>query len=321
MQAAMGAQKIAFTWSTSFTFTYEPGGGLKAGVNPSTPSLNSWAVQVCKERYDFLYAETVGASGRALGKSDPKATKKAAKATKFGWRMDEYGESEFFVTYACSGSMVVPVTGPSNSYSIRPYVQDYNEYNKFKTKSGLFTPTSRSYSIEELNANGWKVTLAAGQSSVGRCCSDNVWGPIPKLAKIPNINFKFVESRNFNEDDKYDYGENGKAYVFEIVNYAQIESGLSEFYLGLHESGNYHGAADDEALAKYDKEKQQLTIFEPKDIIKPLGTNVKLNASHTTTGFVRWHTSVDSTYVFNLKTLSITFKSSVEDIKNYPLNS
>lgn len=321
MNSAQAAKKIAFSWSTTLTLTYEAGGSLKAGVNPSVGTLNSWASQICRERYDFMYAETVGASGRSLGKSSPKATKKSSKAAKYGWRMDDFGEREFFIDYSCSGSMSVPVTGPSNTYAIKAIVQDYNPRNGFKTKDGTLALKSRDYTLAELEANSWKITLNSGPSTLFRCCGEEVWGPIPKLAKIPNINFKFVESREFNEADQYNYGQVGKAYVFEIANYSQIEAGLNEFYLGLRDNGSYHGEKDDEALAEYDKESKQLTIFVPENTIKPLGTNVKMYAGHITMGFVRWHTSVDSLYVFNVKTLSITFKSSVEDIKNYPLYS
>jgi len=317
MQAATGAQKIAFSWSTSFTFTYEPGGGLKAGVNPSTSSLNSWAVQVCKERYDFLYAETVGASGRALGKSDPKATKKTSKAVKFGWRMDEYGEREFFVTYACSGSMVVPVTGPSNSYSIKPYIQDYDERNNFKTKSRLYTPTSRSYSIEELNANGWKVTLTTGQTSVGRCCSGNVWGPVPTITKLPDLSFSLTSTQVLQGDDLGDYGAEGKVYVYSISNINALKSEFTDFHVGLNPTGNIHGDTEDEVIASYDSEFGQISIFVPLSSQGSPGSNLKLTSGYRATRFIDWSYTLQSLYVFDPVKLTIKLKSKIEQIKNF----
>lgn len=320
MESTQAATKIAFSWSTSLTLTYEPGGSLKAGVNPSVTSLNSWATQVCRERYDFLYAETVGASGRSLGKSSPKATKKSSKAAKYGWRMDEFGEREFFIDYSCSGSMTVPVTGPSKTYSIKAYYQLWNEFNNFKTKSYVTSEQSRPYTTEELELNKWRVDLVTGQTNSMRCCADSSWGPAPKLDKLPDLEFTLIESRNFNEEDEYEYGKDGTAYVFEIKNFKEISDKYKDFYFALNPEGNYHGEKEDEVYAKYDPESKRLTIYILKITRNGPGSIVRADMGYMTIGFARWSYSLKNVYDFNLEKRTLSLKKKVESIRGYELN-
>lgn len=319
LESAQAAKQIAFTWSTSFALVYPPGSGLKAGVNPSKAVLNGWAQEDCAKRYGFLYAEVIGASGRSLGKSNPKLTKKSASTLKSGWRKDRYGENEFLIEIYCSGSMKIPVEGPSNDYSVKAYYQLWNESNKFKTKVGISSDQSREYSVAELDSNNWRVELVAGQTSSNRCCSDNSWGPAPKLAKLPDLNFKLIETREFNEEDQYLYGPEGKSYIFEIVNAKSISNSFSDWYIELSPAESFHGQKDDEVYAALNLDLYQLTIFIPKTTRSGPGQYVKLKTGYQYTGFARWVYSLSNTYSFNLANPALSLKTKIESIRGYSL--
>jgi hypothetical protein len=320
MEPAVAAKQIAFTWSTSFSLAYAPGSGLKPGVNQPKSVLNSWAAEDCAKRYGFLYAEVLGASGRSLGKSNLKATKKSSSSVKAGWRKDEYGEFEFFTETKCSGSMTIPVGGPSNSYSIKAYYQVWNDSNNFKTKSYVANTESRSYSTEELDINKWRVELIAGQTMSMRCCTDDTWGPAPKLDKLPDLDFKLIETRDFNEEDQYEYGKEGKAFVFEIKNYKEISEKYKDFYFELAPGGNYHGARSEEVYANFNVESKHLTIYIQKVTKNGPGSILKARMGYTAIGFVRWVYSLENVYVYNVEKPSLVLKSKIESIRDYDLN-
>ena len=319
-ESAVAAKQIAFTWSTSFTLAYAPSSGLKVGVNQPKAVLAQWAQEDCTKRYGFLYAEVLGASGKVLGKSNPKLTKKSAITLNSGWEKNGYGEYQFSITTKCSGSMNIPVGGVSNSYTIQAYYQLWNEKTKFKTKDGISSEVSREYSTAELDANNWKVDLVAGQTSLIRCCSDNSWGPAPKLLKLPDLKFTLVETREFNEFEQAEIGVSGKTYIFEVANFEEIFKNYKEFNLDLNPSKERHGESPEEVFARYESETHQLAISIPQDASKTSRRVLRLTMGYMNYGFARWSYSVENQYEFKPETSTILLKSKSEEIRGYSLN-
>ena len=313
------AKQIAFSWSTTFTLSYEPGGSLKAGVNPSKLLVGKWVQENCTKRYGFLFAEVLGASGKVLGKSNPKLTKGSSISLKSGWRKNQFGESEYFLDTKCSGSMNIPVGGSSNYYVIRASYQLWNENNNFRTKDVIGSEISREYTVAELESNNWRVELVAGQTSLNRCCTDNSWGPAPKLKKLPDLQFNLVENRPFNEFEEYLYQNKGITLVYELSNFQELDSNFQEFYLELNPSKEIHGETPEEVFARYDSDGHRVLISIPLDSNSVSKNILKIEMGYRTQGFARWSYSLSNIYELKWSNRSLILKSKVENVRGYSL--
>lgn len=310
LETAQAAKQIAFSWSTTFELTYEPSSAFKPGSKPKSSTLQSWATQTCAERYDLLYSETLGASGRVMGKSNPKATKKNAKVKSSGWRLDEFGENEFYINYSCSGSMQVPVTGPSKTYSIKVYVQDWNYLKGKKYKEGISRLVSRDYSIEELDANNWKVTMIPTSTDLIRCCSMAVWGPVPNFEPIEKLNLKLLEARDFSEDERTDYGYSGQVNSFELTDFGSLASRIKNLEIKVEPYSTGSGYVE-ETFIKSNEDSSRFSIYSPKSPSEYSARYFDVYVTQRLFKFVEWVQLLTFRYEFdrNRQNLVLVSKS------------
>lgn len=131
------------------------------GKKVSTTFLNKEASEWCLFNYPLVNVSFHSASGKLLGTSSSKTTKKSVSIVSTNWQENEYGEDEFAWSFKCLGSFQIPVTTIKTKYY---YLVVNGRLNVTPTKANpskyrWFHPHSPRYTIEELNSVKWVVRL------------------------------------------------------------------------------------------------------------------------------------------------------------------